>query len=75
MALGWVLHLVHKPPGAVGFRVVPERRVLPRRWIAERTSAWTTQSRRHGKDYEALPAVSEAMPQASMIALMLRRLA
>jgi transposase len=69
LALGWVLQLVHKPPGAAGFRV------LPKRWIVERTFAWISQSRRHGKDYEALPEVSEAMLQVSMIALMLRRLA
>ncbi len=49
--------------------------VLPRRWVVERTFAWITQCRRLGKDYETLPASSEAMIYIAMTRLMIRRLA
>src|SRR5215472_16027679 len=47
---------------------------LPQRWVVERTFAWLNRSRRLSKDYEREPSSSEAMIQASMIHLMLRRL-
>jgi putative transposase len=50
-------------------------RVLPRRWAVERTFAWLGQARRLSKDYERLPATSEAMIYGAMCRLMLRRLA
>jgi len=49
--------------------------VLPRRWVVERTFAWLTQCRRLSKDYEELPASSEAMIYIAMTRLMIRRLA
>jgi putative transposase len=49
--------------------------VLPRRWVVERTFAWLTQCRRLSKDYEELPASSEAMIYIAMARLMIRRLA
>lgn len=49
--------------------------VLPRRWVVERTFAWLSQARRLSKDYEELPATSEAMIYVTMIRLMVRRLA
>ncbi len=61
--------VVSRPPGAEGFVK------LPQRWVVERTIAWLSRSRRLSKDYERDTASSEAMIQASMIHLMLRRLA
>lgn len=49
--------------------------VLPRRWVVERTLSWLMLSRRLARDYEALPATSEAMVLFSMITRMGRRLA
>lgn len=49
-------------------------RVLPRRWVVERTFAWQSQNRRFSKDYERLCATSEALIYVAMIRLMLRRL-
>ena len=48
---------------------------LPRRWVVERTHAWITGHRRMSRDYERLPAHSEAMIKWAMIGLMTRRLA
>jgi putative transposase len=50
-------------------------RVLPRRWVVERTFAWLSQCRRLSKDYEVLPSRSEAMIYLAMTRLMIRRLA
>ena len=63
------VEIVTKPTDQVGFAVVPKR------WVVERTFAWLTQCRRLGKDYERLPASSEAMIYLAMIRLMIRRLA
>jgi len=49
--------------------------VLPRRWVVERTLAWTEQNRRMRKDYERSCASGEAFVYAAMIRLMARRLA
>jgi len=53
----------------------PGFRVLPRRWVVERTFAWHSQQRRLSKDYERLRATSEALIYLAMIRLTLRRLA
>jgi transposase len=53
----------------------PGFRVLPRRWVVERTFAWQGQHRRLSKDYERLCATSETLIYLAMFRLMLRRLA
>jgi transposase len=50
-------------------------RVLPRRWVVERTFAWISHNRRMAKDYERLCATGEAFVYAWMTRLMVRRLA
>jgi putative transposase len=50
-------------------------RVLPRRWVVERTFAWISHNRRMAKDYERLCATGEAFIYAAMTRLMARRLA
>jgi putative transposase len=77
---GWQLEVVRHPARQAwryGLEDRPKHafEVLPRRWVVERTFAWLGQSRRLSKDYERLPATSEAMIYAAMSRLMLRRLA
>jgi transposase len=50
-------------------------KVLPRRWVVERTFAWISKFRRCVRDYETLPTHHEAMVHISMIMTMSRRLA
>jgi putative transposase len=58
-------------------RLMPPKgfRVLPRRWVVERTFAWISHNRRMSKDYERLCATGEAFVYAAMTRLMVRRLA
>lgn len=67
--LGLLLRISKKPPGQVEFKV------LPRRWIVERSLSWITQARRLVRDYERLPRHSEALVNWTAITLMTRRLA
>lgn len=48
--------------------------VLPKRWIVERSFAWLGRNRRLSKDYEQLPAVSEAFVILAMLRLILQRI-
>ena len=66
--LALTLEIVKRTDDMTGFVV------LPRRWVAERTFAWLMHSRRLARDYETLPASSEAMIQWSMVTRMSRRL-
>jgi len=50
-------------------------KVLPKRWIIERTFAWLFKSRRLCRDYEVRLDHSEAMIRICMIRLMVKRLA
>jgi putative transposase len=65
---GWLLEIVKRSDDVKGFKV------LPKRWIVERTFGWLGRYRRHSKDYEALTQSSESMIYISMINLMLHRL-
>ncbi len=48
-------------------------KVLPKRWIVERTLAWISYSRRNSRDYERLTQSSEAMTQLAMIRVFIKR--
>jgi putative transposase len=65
---GWELEIVKRSDDMRGFVL------LPKRWVVERTFAWLGKCRRLSKDYELLPASSEAMIRLAMIGLMVRRL-
>jgi transposase len=64
-----VLEIVKRTDDMKGFKV------LPRRWVVERTFGWLVRNRRLARDYERLTATSEAMIKVAMIRLMLVRLA
>jgi transposase len=53
---------------------VPAFAVVPRRWVVERTFGWLGRFRRLSKDYEFLPATSEAGIYLAMIQILTRRL-
>jgi putative transposase len=59
---------------AIVKRTEPGFKLLPRRWVVERTFAWLDRNHRLSKDYEQLPEVSQAMVYVAMVRLMLRRL-
>ena len=63
------LEIVKRSDDVRGFKV------LPKRWIVERTFAWLSFQRRFSKDYEFLTSTSEALIRIAMIGLMARRLA
>jgi putative transposase len=49
--------------------------VLPRRWVVERTLAWSTRNRRLAKDYERLPETGETFLYMAMSRILIKRLA
>src|SRR5215210_4999588 len=69
---GWrmlpVHEIIRRCDGQSGFKV------LPRRWVVERTFGWMIRWRRLVRDYEQRCDVSEAMIHVSMGALLLRRI-
>lgn len=65
---GWELVIHKRSDKDKGFKVVPKR------WVVERTFGWLGRYRRLSKDYEKLLETSEAMIQMAMIHVMVRRL-
>jgi putative transposase len=59
---------------ARGLLPEPGFKVLPRRWVVERSFAWTDQNRRMSKDYERVTESGEAFMYVAMSRLMVRRL-
>lgn len=78
---GGDLAIVRRPPCQGYFEAaaaVPEAtgfKPLPKRWIVERTFAWTSRNRRLAKDYEGCASTARAWMLLAMIALMARRMA
>ena len=66
--VGYVIEVVGRPAGSVGYVK------LPRRWVVERTHAWLGRCRRNSRDYERYTESSEAMIKVSSIHHMLRKL-
>jgi putative transposase len=63
---GYVVEVVSRPLGSVGFVKQPQR------YVVERTFAWLGRYRRHSRDYERYTESSEAMVKISSIHRMLR---
>jgi putative transposase len=66
---GWVLEIVKRSDDVKGFKV------LPHRWVVERTFGWLGRYRRLSKDYEGLTQSSQALIYAAMIRIMIKRMA
>jgi transposase len=66
--LDFVIEVVRRIDTESGFKV------LPRRWVVERTFGWMMRWRRLVRDYEARIDVSEAMIHVALGSLLLRRI-
>lgn len=66
--LDFVIEVVRRIDNEQGFKV------LPRRWVVERTFGWMMRWRRLVRDYETRIDVSEAMIHVAMGSLLLRRI-
>jgi putative transposase len=64
----WVLEIVKRNDDVKGFKL------LPRRWVVERTFSWLSNYRRLSKHYEYWNETGEAMIYLAMIHVRLRRL-
>lgn len=65
----WRIEIVERPPGVKGFRL------LPRRWVVERTFAWCGRCRRLARDFEGSAATEVAWLLVAHLRLLTRRLA
>jgi len=66
--LNLTIKTVRRPPGVKGFVI------LPRRWVVERSLSWMMRARRHCRDYERRPEISESLITWAAVTLMTRRL-
>jgi transposase len=64
----WTIEIVKRAAPAAGFRL------LPRRWVVERTLAWLNRNRRLAKDFEATIASATTWIYIASIQLLIRRL-
>jgi putative transposase len=76
VAKAWAEELAKEGKEVDWQRLMPPKgfRVLPRRWVVERTFAWICHNRRMARDFERLCATGEAFVYAAMTRLMVRRL-
>jgi transposase len=65
----WTIEVVRRCDDQKGFKV------LPRRWVVERTFAWLGRSRRLAKDWEKSIQSSTAWTLIAHIRILMRRLA
>jgi putative transposase len=84
--LGWEVEVVQHPGAGIGHVWLPAGappppprptgfRVLPRRWVVERTFAWLGRNRRLAKDHEGRCETGAAWIDLAMIRLLAIRLA
>ena len=66
---GWQIEIIKRSDEVSGFKL------LPRRWVVERTFSWLGRNRRLSKDYERKPETAECFVYIAMCRLMLTRLA
>ncbi|MFK7934170.1 MAG: IS5 family transposase [Saprospiraceae bacterium] len=64
----WVWQVVLRTDDEKGFKVIP------RRWVVERTFAWVFNARRLSKDYEKTRRNSQSMVYLAMIPVLIRRI-
>jgi putative transposase len=62
------LDIVRRSDDTKGFKI------LPKRWIVERTFGWLSKYRRMARDYETTTTSSVAMIHIAMTRLMLKRI-
>ena len=65
----WTIEIVKRAADAAGFKL------LPRRWVVERTLAWLNRNRRLAKDFETSIASAKAWVYIASVQLLIRRLA
>lgn len=65
----WTIEIVPRIADTIGFKL------LPRRWVVERTLAWLNRNRRLAKDFEATIASATAWLYLASAQLLIRRMA